>query len=353
MMQNVRRVFDEKPEYLKSEFLEHIRSGLPHTWRYITHQKPPTDGVEVLLQDFIVPRSVTNVHGYAPCPICCPAKPKYVRGHLLYSKSSKAIYAVGHCCGHDFFDEGSLTKALTRNAIAERRKRAEIFIEANWQLPAQLITYWTALKPSVRDLDKVLKAIRVGIRVGVCKEIHRTVRDGGYLKVAVAVERDQSGIPVEGLNAAEQVFGSVPVQGAAILRGGSRGPISVEANLSNLTAAFANLNWKDENDAILWLCEQVDSDLFRLHDFLEEAIEGVDQAHSDIAELLLFLQEENLQLINAWSLETHGRKASVSLHNEDGQIAIMRGGKRHRNFRLPISLLKVPERPAALAPARQ
>ncbi|CAN7575149.1 hypothetical protein [Neorhizobium sp. LjRoot104] len=348
MMQDVKRVFDEKPEYLKSEFLDHIRRDLPHTWRYITHEKPPTDDIEVILQDFVIPRTVTGLHGYAPCPICSPTKPKYVKGHLLYSKESKALYAVGHCCGHGFFVEGSLTRALTRNTNAERRRRAEAFIEANWRLPAELVAYWAKLKPSVRDLDKVLKAIRVGLRIGVCRDIHRTVRDGGYLKVQERVAAEKSAGGVEGLRTVERTFGSVPVQGATILRGGSRGPMSVEANLSNLTAALANLNWTAENEAILWLCEQVDSDLFRLCDFLEEALEGIDRAISDIANLMLFLQEDNLQLINAWSVEVHGRRGAVSIQNEDGQIVLLRGGKRHRNFRLPGSLLNVPaDAPAA------
>ncbi|MDQ0562301.1 hypothetical protein QO004_004106 [Rhizobium mesoamericanum] len=341
MVQNVRRVFDEKPEYLKSSFLEHIRSGLPHTCSFITHEKPPKDGIEVLLQDFVIPRHVLTREGLAPCPICSPIKAKYVKGHLLWSSESKALYAVGHCCGHGFFTEGSLTKALTRNTNAERRRRAEEFIEANWRVPSELVAYWAKLKQSARDLDKVLKAIRVGLRVGVCRDIHRTMRDGGYLKVQQQIGDAEAETP-EGLRTVERAFGSAPVQGASILRGGSRGPISVESNLSNLTAALSHIDWKTEDDAILWICEQVDTDLFRLRDFIEEAIEGIEQVKTDIVALHLFLDADNLRLINSWCYETHGGKGSVSLQNEGGHITIQRGGRRHRSFWLPTSLLNVP-----------
>lgn len=347
MRQSVRRVFDEKPEYLKSSFLEHIRSGLPHTCSFITHEKPPKDGIEVLLQNFVIPRHVLVRYGLAPCPICSPVKAKYVKGHLLWSSESKALYAVGHCCGHGFFSEGSLTRALTRNTNAEKRRRVEEFIEANWRLPSELVTHWAKLKQSARDLDKVLKAIRVGLRVGVCREIHRTTRDGGYLKVQQRLG-DSEAETLEGLKTVERIFGSSPVQGASILRGGSRGPISVEANLSNLMAALSNIDWKTQDDAVLWICEQLDTALFRLRDFIEEAVEGIEALNSDIAELHLFLDPDNLRLINAWCRETNSGRGSVSLHNEGGHIMIQRGGRSHKNFWLPASLLSPPQGPPAL-----
>ncbi len=341
MLPNVRRVFDEKPEYLKSSFLEHIRGGLPHTCPFVTHEKPPRDGIEVIVQNFVIPRHVVGREGLAPCPICSPSAPKYVKGHLLWSSDSKALYAVGHCCGHNFFTDGSLGRALTRNSHAERRRHAEEFVEANWRLPSELVTYWVKLRPVARDLDKVLKAIRVGLRVSVCREIHRTLGDGGYLKV----QRKVSALGLEtseGLQTVEDTFGTIPVQGASILRGGSRGPVSVEARLSNIIAALAHISWTTEDDAILWLCEQVDSDVLLVRDLLEESIEAIQQLKADVSALHLFLEADNLALVNAWCLETSGPKAAVSLLNNEGYLTILRGGRRHRGFRLPSSLLNLP-----------
>ncbi|MBB3917056.1 hypothetical protein [Rhizobium fabae] len=336
MVQNVRRVFDAKPEYLKASFLDHIRSGLPHTCSFITHETPPKDGIEVILQDFVIPKHVLARDGLAPCPICSPVKPKYVKGHLLWSSESKSLYAVGHCCGHGFFTSGSLARALTRNARAERRRRAETLVEANWTLPRELVAYWAVLKPAVRDLDRVLKALRVGLRHAVCKDIHRTIRDGGFLKVQLRAGTDDAETP-KGLTTVEQVYGDQPVRGASILRGSSRG-ISIEANVSNVVAALTHVSWQTENDAVLWLCEQVDEDLIRLEMFIRDAVVNVTTALDDIAALLAFLEADNLKLINAWSLRAHGWQGCVSVHNERGQITIMRGGKRHRTFRIPSTL---------------
>jgi hypothetical protein len=343
MVQNVRRVFDAKPEYLKSSFLEHIRSGLPHTCSFITHQTPPKDGIEVILQDFMIPKHVLARDGLAPCPICSPVKPKYVKGHLLWSSESKALYAVGHCCGHGFFTSGSLARALSRNSRAERRRRAETLIEANWTLPRELVAYWVLLKPAVRDLDRVIKALRVGLRHAVCKDIHRTSRDGGYLKVQQR-SGDDDAVAHRGLITAEQIFGDRPVRGASILRGSNRG-ISVEAKVSNVMAALTHVSWQTENDAVLWLCEQADEDLLRLEMFIKDAVSSVGTALDDIAALLAFLDPDNLKLINSWSLKAHGWEGCVSVHNDDGQITIMRGRKRHRTFRMPPTLTQ--ELPAA------
>ncbi len=347
MVQNVRRVFDAKPEYLKASFLEHIRSGLPHTCPFITHETPPKDGIEVILQDFMIPKHVLARDGFAPCPICSPVKPKYVKGHLLWSTESKALYAVGHCCGHGFFTSGSLAKALTRNSRAERRRRAEILIETNWTLPGELVAYWALLKPAVRDLDRVLKALRVGLRHAVCKDIHRTLRDGGYLKLQQRSGDDKTGAN-KGLTTAERTFGGQPIRGASIFRGSSRG-ISIEANVSNVIAALTHVSWQTENDAVLWLCEQVDEDLLRLEMFIRDAVSNVSTALDDIAALLAFMEPENLKLINDWSREAHGWRGCVSVENERGHITIMRGRKRFKSFQLPPTLTnELPNAPALI-----
>lgn len=218
MNQGVKRIFDEKPEYLKLDFLDHIRKiGLPTTWRHITNEEPPRDGIDVILQDFVISRAIITSQGYAPCPICSPVKPKYVKGHLLYSRESRALYAVGHCCGHGFFGEGSLAKALNKNADSQRRREAERFIEANWRAPFHVVEYWATFKQSVRDLDAVLKAIRVGLRTSVCRDIHRAAKDGGYLRIRERIDTALEDGPA-GMRSAERQFGERPVQGMNILR---------------------------------------------------------------------------------------------------------------------------------------
>jgi hypothetical protein len=93
----------------------------------------------------------------------------------------------------------------------------------------------------------------------------------------------------------------------------------VEAKLSNVTAALSALNWATENDAILWICEQVDSDLLLLESLMRDAVGNVSAAFADIEALLSFLDDGNLQLISDWSLEAHGRQGSVSIRHEDGR----------------------------------
>lgn len=346
MSQNVKRVFDAKPEYLKDSFLDHIKTQLPNSWQFITNEKPPADGIEVILQDFVISRRATGEHGFAPCPICSPVKPKYVKGHLLWSSESGALYAVGHCCGHGFFTADSLARALTRSSNAERRRQAEQFVEANWEFPQKLCAFWRHLKPAVRDVDRVLRAVKVGLRATVCKDIHRTVRDGGYLKVQEKFEGP--GVdPTAGLAVADKPFGTKPVVGAAILRGGNRG-ISVEATVSNVVAVMSHLPWETENDAILWLCEQADEDVLQLRDWMLVASENVSTALTDIQLLLSFLHDENLKLISDWSRGANGWEGSVSIRNDDGVIILKRGHKKHRSFKVPATLTQELPKPPAL-----
>ncbi len=338
MSQNVNRVFDVKPEYLKDSFLDHIKTQLPNSWPFITNEKPPVDGIEVILQNFTISGAAIKEHGLAPCPICRPTKPKYVRGHLLWSTVSGALYAVGHCCGHGFFTGDSLAGALTRNSNAERRRQAEQFVEANWEFPRKLNDFWLNLKPAVRDLDRVLKAIKVGLQAAVCKDIHRTVRDGGYLKVQEKFEAPGYD-PTAGLAAADKPFGTKPVTGAEILRGGNRG-ISVEATVSNVVAAMLPVQWETENDAILWLCEQANEDVLLLRDLMLDASQHVSTALTDIQLLLSFINDENLRLISEWSRAANGWEGSVSIRNDNGTISIKRGHKKHRSFKVPTTLTK-------------
>lgn len=78
--------FEARPEYLKASFLEHIfANSRPQDWQYITHAPPPDGEVEILLEGFVLPRENVAIHGPAPCPICSPQSPKYMKGHLLWS----------------------------------------------------------------------------------------------------------------------------------------------------------------------------------------------------------------------------------------------------------------------------
>ncbi|WP_018235110.1 hypothetical protein [Ensifer sp. BR816] len=330
--------FEARPEYLKANFLEHIAAmGRPRDWQYITHAPPPDGDVEVLLEGFVLPRESVRLHGLAACPICSPESPKYMKGHLLWSRVDGGLYAVGHCCGHHYFQDGLLRQALRRHSSSERRKDDERLLEHNWMIPQAIVRAWDGMQPQVRALDAVTNALRAGMSAGLCRSIHRMVKDTGYLLVSEKVDRKEE---MRGaLRSIEVPFGDRPLAGASLLRGGSR-PMAQEGKIGGLVAAIDAVAWASQDDAIWWMCEQPDGELRRLVSIVEEVLDCMRAALADLEALRAFLDPDNVEIITAWSRQAHGRGQRIQLFNEEGVISIWRGGKRQKKFRLPASILQ-------------
>lgn len=334
MASNANRKFVRRPDYLKKSFLAHIRKYLPQSWEYICDEKPPQENIEVLIQDFTIARDVVSRFGQSPCPICRPNTPQYTKGHLLWSSDTGKIYAVGHCCGHKYFGEGVLKKALTANSRGEKRKENEEFIERNWDICGRLVQHWSNQKLAIRDADKVVRRLRSSLS-SVCRDILRFYHQDGFLKTHKEVNSELTA--GGGLTSIEERFGEMPVIGVSILKASARSG-SMEGPISSLIDTLSKKAWTTQDQAINWLCNCTDDELAAATISIKNAVALFDRAEANIYELLSFVQPSNLELITKWSRAAHSWESHIFASNNSGHIVVKRGHKPKANFRMPLTL---------------
>ena len=324
--------FKAIPEYIIRDFLQHIQlTGDPTTFKHITNQKPPTGLVEVLVQNFVVPEEHVSKRGLVPCPICSPKSPKYRKGHLIFACETGTIHAIGHECGHHYFDPQSLSQALRKREATDERKRLERFIELNWNLPKKLIEQYHSTHKRIRDFDQVTSAIRGQLKKAKCNSILKQTRQDGFLKIYQDVNR--SDVMVGGLNSIVIPFGRRELGGVSILDTKSRNTMAREGLFRANFDQLIGLNWTSEDHAIEWTLSKSDDDLRQATRLIETTIKDFKNFEDQVSELLNFLDPANLELLSNWSCHVD----VINFKNENDYVSLKIGSK-NRNFRLPITL---------------
>jgi hypothetical protein len=121
----------------------------------------------------------------SPCPICSPFSPKYYEGRLCWSAGDKRVRAIGHECGHDFYDGESYAHEVGEFKAQAAESSARAYLqEAISKLPEHLIlARW-----SIKDFDGLL-ASRDDLVATITKrardELLRAVGTQGQLTVEV------------------------------------------------------------------------------------------------------------------------------------------------------------------------
>lgn len=345
MSVQAKKAFEYRPDHLVQDFKEHIRAfGEPHTWRHHTHEPPAPEGAEVLLANFVIPREFVRSKGLAPCPICSPNSPRYAKGHLIWSSVGGTLHAVGHCCGHKYFEDGSFGRGIADAKQREQRRADEIFLLDNWERPREMLALSGDLKPWARSYDQVVKNLKAGLSPLVCKAIYRAAADGAFLSVEDQVE--SLGSKMVGI---KTPFGSRPVQGGRVLRGSKRGA-SCEGRITAASMTFGHLGWVSYEDAFWWVSSQPSVELSLVARHIKEAAAVFQEAHADFLALQAFLSDENLELLSAWSAVAHAGNP-LRLHAHDGEdLVIWRGALRVRRMLLPRNIWGPPFALPALSP---
>lgn len=345
MSNALRLSFDSRPDHLVPDFIEHLkRTGEPHTWRYHTHTAPPKEGVVVLLPNFSIPR---GIKARAPCPICSPKSPKYLKGHLIWSPADGTLHAVGHCCGHGFFADGRFRVSLRDAEQTIHRRELEAFLWANWEAPRQLVQLASDLAAQCRSYDKVARGIKSALTHRLCRTICAMVSKVGYLEIEEELGRRDT----SGLRSVTRPYGSTPFKGSKVLKVARSD--SLEARVASSVVLFDHLAWSNEDDAIMWLCSRPFEDLRLLSQRIRAAVDTLDGAKESLLALQELLSPENLALLNGWSLEAHGRASVRVFVHADESLAIWRGGEKVRQMHLPTNIWERPASPNRLLPPKE
>ena len=345
MPTQVKQSFRTRPDHLIADFKHHLsETGEPHTWRFHTHEPPPREGVEVLLPNFLLPK---RHKGRAPCPICSPNSPKYLKGHLIWSPDQGTLHAVGHCCGHAYFHNDTLRYGLKDAGERIRRREYEAFLWGNWEAPRLLSTFSAELVPQTRSYDKVVKGLKSGLTPRLAKSIYRMAFETAFLEIMEEFE----GAEGTGLRTVAKPFGIKPFKGGRILKGGRSK--SLEGAIKAASMLFDHLDWREEDDAVLWLCGQPSSDLRVLSERLRQAIPVLDEVRASLAALQAFLEPDNLELLTEWSIATMGQNAVRLLRHSDDSLTIWRDGQRVRHILLPKNIWDPIPNAIVLLPAKE
>jgi hypothetical protein len=337
---NARRKFQQRPDYLAQDFLDHLYgTGEPQSWRHNSHEPPPKAAVEVLVANFRVPKG----HSRAPCPICQVEK-KYLKGHLLWCPDSGTLHAVGHCCGHDYFGGNELERSLRDTARRAQQRADEALLWANWPLPGQLITLAADLRAQLRSCDRVITALRRSFPKPAYRALQEAGRTGGLLFV------DRPASTQRGSREADRVlFSEQALRGLGWLT--VTRAKSLEGTVMAATAPLEHFQWASEDDAVNWLMTYPD-EMKSLRDHLEGAVLIISSVLQRMDELAAFLDPSNLGLLTRWAPQALGQ-GGVRAFRHGRELVLWRGTEGGRKVILPDNLWHPLPPPPRVMPPRE
>lgn len=332
---------DGVPEEFVEDLREHVRrTGMPDTWLYHSHTKPPPNGPvpEIIADDIEVPASLRASAGKAPCPICCLAGPRYYRGMLALFREEGVLRCIGEECGakiwggHAFWDA---KKALKRR---RSQNQAFDFITANVKLILALRHGIEALSPRARALDEDKGRLVGAITKAKAREVARECLDNGDL--GLFEERPVNVIQADGGARTEyQRFpvGAVPFRGGEALRyPDKRGATLLHRALQHLDAARCY-----GEEAIL---EMRESEFEWAASMLRDASSLASEGRDVCLESQALLAPSNLAALAEWAARS---ECPVDLPLREERFGRLRVGAGARQI---ILIARKPELEAPLPP---
>lgn len=174
-------------ESLIEEIREHIRTtGEPHTWRGHTHTKPPVNSEVEYVAEFEVPRQIGDYR--APCPICSPWTPKFIRGMVAWFPGEMTIRLIGHECFSTLNSDGHHAAKAKFHKRQQEKLNREYLLKHIASVPFLLrTTHETA--PIAEKCD-LLRTQLIVVNQGQFAAAMRIIARDGQLKLnTLRIER--------------------------------------------------------------------------------------------------------------------------------------------------------------------
>ncbi|QGZ94965.1 hypothetical protein [Terricaulis silvestris] len=336
------RKFHQRPDDAYcARFRAHIiKHGTPVTFPGLAWTKPDPDDPPKPLTDFATPETLRKRVPKSPCPICSPHSPKYYEGKLCWSAGDKRVRAIGHECGHDFYDGDTYADEVREFEEKAAEDAARGYLQdAISKLPEHVIlARW-----SMRDFD-ALFAAREDLVATVTKrasqELLRALDAQGRLSVEIETgARDGQGRRVA---MRQSVTSRVSVAGLKV-RAKARNELTELALLVGgavVLRRHAHPLWRDDvsqAEAVAAMDREQVVALERLCRTFEDTRNCVDQ---EVADLRALLSATNLTELSRWGTHLHCPTPFWISHGPSGVTAgkgphTGSAGRRIRN--LPYS----------------
>jgi hypothetical protein len=131
----------------------------PETLKGVVWSKPPDGAIPVLVRDILLLREKRPDSEAAPCPICCPRTPKYLRGALAWFPEEGVYRCIGIECIARLCGEESAYH-VRRNFDKKKALDADFtFAFDKIALAPLMRAYLEALLPAAEHVEKLRRDI--------------------------------------------------------------------------------------------------------------------------------------------------------------------------------------------------
>lgn len=159
-------LFAEKPGTAVIEDIRrHIReTGRPHEWQGHTHDRP-TDGEHAeFLFEYDLPDQFNTPSRRAPCPICCPDKPKYAkRGIAAWFPREGKIRLMGPDCYATVVGREQFDAAYQEMKRKEKRESDERYLIRRVALIDEHFDSLEAAIPTLEAIDRFWSRLHMAL----------------------------------------------------------------------------------------------------------------------------------------------------------------------------------------------
>jgi hypothetical protein len=324
----VKADYDTFPEpALVREIKAFIAAGnLPHEWRGHTHTKPPQGARIVYVDEFDV-AAPAGVEEVAPCPVCCPDRPKYKRaGKIAWFPDERVIRLIGPNCFSTINAEGH-AEAEAEFRQRQRRERDITYLADSAGKLGELSEVLGLLTTTCKALDDLGSNLRSRLRL-ISKDLFRHVRTGVLMRHDPRerkVEDDKGNVSIEAYSVEVE---HARAYGVELLDPACKdiGPRAAKAQ-SDLDQLRAMLG--DGSTVKLWDDARRSTAMRLLHKAMTAARECLEAARARQR----FISPSNIATLRTW-----GRRQDSALHIEiDRQgMNFIVGRDRHATTRIAM-----------------
>ena len=301
------------PQWVIDAFIEHVReTGEPETFPSITTTTPPKNSpVRFIKRLPIIDRKKRRDGQEAPCAICSPTSPKFIKnGVLAWYPEEGAIRAIGPECGDTLFGGNHYAQAFADLKKREHEDWLVDFLTLNLTKLVSILAALNALEEAAIEALRLYKQLHQRVP-RILKKLREIKRQGGHLIVTIVQERrgraddnDVRAIGPRGIttrdseyDAYDERFGQLPETTALLTH------FDPVAELNECRDALLELpRPEDEEAAFNWVCNE-SPDPARLEETvrkLRKGAHGYLQIASRLDSFMAFFDPSLFDALDRW-----------------------------------------------------
>ncbi|MBV0912559.1 hypothetical protein [Anianabacter salinae] len=277
-------------------FKEHVRrTGLPEAFPGISWEPLEEIYGAQILTEFEIVRAKRPNLDMAPCPICSPAAPKFLKGVLIWVPSIGKVCAIGCECGAKIHEDWNAEKK--RRAQEKKGEIIESFLEENLHRIEEIQKNLRYARRIAKDHRSCWSSFRKECPM-ITYELREAMKRGPIF-VTERISSNQEALRSLGLKQPKMINRQIgSVTGQAVVKSRFEHHKENFALENQLEAIKFGSN---QQECFLKICEMT----YKEKQMTERLIKKARQEISKISDLnkdfISFFEPENLRKLNEWS----------------------------------------------------